>query len=66
MAYSEDLAERIRDAIGDRPGVRERKMFRGRPLGGFILVDTAGIVEDHELGRWVDAGADHAETLPPK
>jgi len=109
MAYSEELAERIRDAIGDRPGVQERKMFggvawmvngnmavgvigedlmvrlergeaeqamaeehvgpmefTGRPLGGFILVDAAGIAEDPELGRWVDAGADHAETLPPK
>jgi hypothetical protein len=29
MAYSEDLAERIRDVIGGRPGVRERKMFGG-------------------------------------
>ena len=109
MAYSDELAERIRDAIGDRPGVRERKMFggvawmvngnmavgvigedlmvrlergeaeqamaeehvepmefTGRPLGGFILVEAAGIDEDPDLGRWVDAGADHAETLPPK
>jgi TfoX/Sxy family transcriptional regulator of competence genes len=94
MAYSEDLAQRTRDAIGGRPGVRERKMFggvawmvngnmavgvigedlmvrleraeaeqamaeehvgpmefTGRPLGGFILVDSAGIGEDIELGR---------------
>lgn len=29
MAYDEDLAERIRDALGERPGVTERKMFGG-------------------------------------
>jgi TfoX/Sxy family transcriptional regulator of competence genes len=29
MAYSEELAERIRDAIGGRSGVSERKMFGG-------------------------------------
>jgi hypothetical protein len=109
VAYSEELAERIREALGPRTGVRERKMFggvawmingnmacgvighgllvrldrdeveqalaeehvgpmefTGRPLGGFVLVDAAGIVEDRELGRWVDVGADQAATLPPK
>ena len=29
MAYSEELAERIRDVIGGRSGVTERKMFGG-------------------------------------
>jgi TfoX/Sxy family transcriptional regulator of competence genes len=29
MAYSEELARRIRDAIGGRDGVTERKMFGG-------------------------------------
>ncbi len=29
MAYSEELAERIRDVIGGRSGVSERKMFGG-------------------------------------
>jgi len=29
MAYSEELAERIRAEIGARDGVRERKMFGG-------------------------------------
>ncbi|MGD9737322.1 MAG: TfoX/Sxy family protein [Solirubrobacterales bacterium] len=29
MAYSEELAERIRDVIDGRPGVTERKMFGG-------------------------------------
>jgi TfoX/Sxy family transcriptional regulator of competence genes len=29
MAYSEELAERIREVIDGRPGVTERKMFGG-------------------------------------
>lgn len=29
MAYDEDLAERIRDALDDVPGVSERQMFGG-------------------------------------
>jgi TfoX/Sxy family transcriptional regulator of competence genes len=109
MAYSEELAERIREAVAGREGVTERKMFggvawmingnmacgtlgddlmvrldrddadqalteahvrpmefTGRPMRGFITVDAAGIVSAAELARWVDAGADHAASLPPK
>jgi hypothetical protein len=29
MAYDEGLATRIRDAIGDRPGLTEQRMFGG-------------------------------------
>ena len=109
MAYSEQLAERIRDALDGRPGVVERKMFggvawmlegnmacsvigedllvrlaredadaarvekgvgpmefTGRPMRGFVLVDGGTLDEDEELGRWVDAGADFALSLPSK
>jgi hypothetical protein len=109
MAYSEELAERIREVIDARPGVSERRMFggiawmvngnmacgiigedlmvrlerddaeaalaeehvgpmefTGRPMRGFIMVETAGIEGDADLGRWVDAGADFAESLPAK
>ena len=109
MAYSEELADRIRDAIEGRSGVTERKMFggvawmvsgnmacgiigeglmvrleredaeaaqaeehvgpmefTGRPMRGFVVVDAAAIEDDGELGRWVDAGADFATSLPPK
>lgn len=34
MAYDEQLAERVRELIGARPGVTERKMFGG--LGWMI------------------------------
>ena len=109
MAYSEELAERIREVIELRPGVMERKMFggvawmvngnmacgvigedlmvrldredaevaqaeehvgpmefTGRPMRGFVMIEAAGIAEAAELGRWVDAGADFAESLPAK
>lgn len=109
MAYSEKLAARIREAIGGRGQVSERKMFggiawmidgnmavgtlgedlmvrlsredaeqaltephvgpmdfTGRPMRGFVTVQAAGIATDAELARWVDAGADHAASLPAK
>jgi TfoX/Sxy family transcriptional regulator of competence genes len=109
MAYSEQLVERIRDALDRRPGIVERKMFggvawmldgnmacgvigedllvrlaredaaaaqaeegvgpmefTGSPMRGFVLVDGGAVAEDDELGRWVDAGADFAQSLPSK
>jgi hypothetical protein len=109
VAYSEELAERIRGLIDGRPGMTERKMFggvawmvngnmacgvieddlmvrldgddaeaaqtedcvgpmefTGRPMRGFITVAAHGIEADADLGNWVDAGADFAQSLPPK
>jgi TfoX/Sxy family transcriptional regulator of competence genes len=109
VAYSEELAERIREIIDSRPRVVERKMFggvawmvngnmacgvigedlmvrldrdeaeqalveehvgpmdfTGRRMRGFIVVEAAGISDAHDLGRWVDTGADYAEALPAK
>ncbi len=40
--------------------------FTGRPMRGFILIEAEGIEGDADLGRWVDAGADFAESLPSK
>jgi hypothetical protein len=40
--------------------------FTGRPMRGFITVGATGIAEDKELGRWIDAGAAFAASLPPK
>lgn len=40
--------------------------FTGKPLRGMIYVATAGITADADLASWVDAGADHAASLPPK
>ena len=109
MAYDEDLAARVRDAIGGREGVAERRMFgslgfmvtgnmacgvmgddlivrlgreeaqaalaepgarpfegNGRRMGGFVVVDASAIADDGALAAWVDAGANHAASLPPK
>ncbi|MGE3811187.1 MAG: TfoX/Sxy family protein [Candidatus Nanopelagicales bacterium] len=109
MAYSEELAQRIRGEIEGRDGVSERKMFggvawlvngnmavgtlgedlmvrmdredaeqalsephvgpmefTGRPMKGFVSVAAAGIDDDAELARWIDAGFAFAASLPPK
>lgn len=39
MAYDEALADRIREILGDRPGVAERKMFGG--LAFMVYGNTA-------------------------
>lgn len=65
MAFDEALAERIRDVLSARAGVSERKMFGGTAfmLDGNMAV---GVIGDADLANWVDAGADHAASLPPK
>jgi TfoX/Sxy family transcriptional regulator of competence genes len=40
--------------------------FTGKPMKGMLFVDSAGTGTDADLGGWVDAGADHAASLPPK
>jgi TfoX/Sxy family transcriptional regulator of competence genes len=52
------------DAIS-QPHVRPMD-FTGRPTRGMVYVVPAGIVEDRELTRWVEAGAAFASSLPPK
>jgi TfoX/Sxy family transcriptional regulator of competence genes len=110
MAYDEDLADRVRVAIQEVPGVSEKKMFgglaflvgghmavsvsgkgglmvrcdpaqtdalceqpgarpfemRGRELDGWLRVDDDAVTSDEDLGRWVEIGAGHAQTLPPR
>ncbi len=49
MAYDEDLAERVREAMSARPGVTERKMFGGLGwmIGGNMAVavmSTGGLI----------------------
>jgi TfoX/Sxy family transcriptional regulator of competence genes len=62
MAYSEQLAERIRDALGGRPGIVERKMFGGVAwmLGGNM---ACGVIGEDLLVRLAreDAAAALAE-----
>ena len=59
MAFDEGLAERIRDVVGDDPGVEERKMFGGL---AFLLHGhmACGIIGDELMVRvgpdaWAEA-----------
>jgi hypothetical protein len=44
MAYDEDLANRIREALAGRDGVEEKKMFGGLAflIGGHMAVSASG------------------------
>jgi len=44
MAYDEDLADRIRALLGDRPGLTEKKMFGGLAflVGGNMAIAASG------------------------
>jgi hypothetical protein len=74
MAYDEELAHRIRelrmgpdaaDAALSRPHTRVFEM-RGRPVKGWIRVDSEGLKTKRQLGAWVRRGVEFAHTLPPK
>ena len=60
MAYSEELAARVRTAIGDRPEISERKMFGGLAFmaGNNMFI---GVMSDEIMCR---VGSDaHAEAM---
>lgn len=40
--------------------------FTGRPARGMVFVAPAGVTSDADLARWVERGATHAASLPPK
>ncbi|HWJ82774.1 MAG TPA: TfoX/Sxy family protein [Nocardioides sp.] len=45
MAYDEALADRIRDLLGDQPGLSEKKMFGG--LGFMVAGNMAVAASSH-------------------
>jgi hypothetical protein len=59
MAYDEGLATRIRDAIGDRPGLAEKQMFGG--LAFLVHGNMACGVRGEDL--IVRVAADAAESV---
>jgi len=63
MAYDEALADRIRDALGARDGVSERKMFGGIAfmVGGNMAV---GVIGEDLMVRLDPADAERALTEP--
>ena len=40
--------------------------FTGKPMKGMVYVGTERLASDKGLAEWVEAGADHAGSLPPK
>jgi TfoX/Sxy family transcriptional regulator of competence genes len=52
------------DALG-RPHVRPMD-FTGRPMTGMVYVGRDGLAAEADLRGWVERGADHARSLPPK
>ncbi len=40
--------------------------FTGRPMKGFIYVDSNGWAKDATLKKWIKMGLDHASSLPRK
>jgi hypothetical protein len=53
MAFSEALAERIRDAVGERPNLNEMKMF-----GGLVLMLNGNVL----VGVWKESLVVRLET----
>jgi TfoX N-terminal domain len=45
--------------------VREFEMS-GKKMGGWLIVAREGVETDEDLAGWVDVGADHASSMPPK
>lgn len=50
----------------EAPHTRPFGRAGSRPMKGFVLVEAAGVADDGELARWVDAGVDVAASLKPK
>jgi len=40
--------------------------FTGRPMKGFVYVDSEGTEKDKSLKQWVQRGVDFAQSLPAK
>jgi TfoX/Sxy family transcriptional regulator of competence genes len=67
MAYDEDLADRIRDALADRDDVTERKMFGGLAflVSGNMCCGVIGSDAMLRLGAdAADAALDEPHTRP--
>lgn len=47
------------------PHAREMD-FTGKPLKTMVYVSADGITRDEDLSAWVERGAAHARSLPPK
>ena len=60
MAYDEELAARIRDLVGDEPGLTEQKMFGGL---AFLIGGNMAIAASGQGGILVHADPEASEAL---
>jgi TfoX/Sxy family transcriptional regulator of competence genes len=60
MAYDEDLAERIRALLGERPGLTEQKMFGGL---GFMIGGNMAIAASGQGGILVRVDPEQSDEL---
>jgi hypothetical protein len=109
VTFDTKLADRIRERLGKRKGLTEKKMFgglafllngnmccgvhgddmivrldpaetdqalsrrhtrvfdlTGRPMKGWLLVESNGLVSAASLDEWIGVAAKYAGSLPPK
>jgi hypothetical protein len=60
MAYDEELAARIRTALGEQPNLREQRMFGGL---GFMINGNMAIAASGQGGALVRADPDESDAL---
>jgi TfoX N-terminal domain len=60
MAYDEELAGRIRDLVGDEPGLAEQKMFGGL---AFLIGGNMAIAASGQGGILVHANPEESDAL---
>ncbi len=53
------------DRLADEPHVRPMD-FTGRPMRGYLYVDTEGLTTPRSLGQWIDRCVVSAEARPRK
>ena len=58
-ADPEDAASWVSEHVGPME-------MRGRPMAGWLLVDTEALGTDEQLQLWVDRGTGYVRTLPAK
>lgn len=63
MAYDDDLANRMRELIGDEPDVREKRMFGGL---AFLIAGNMSVAASGQGGLMVRVNPEDTEALATK
>lgn len=62
MAYSENLADRVRERFAELSNVEEKEMMGGLVfMKGYVMIDETGIRSKKELYYWIDLAIDFNE-----